>query len=215
MESEKILQKNEYLFSPDDETFDGKRWMSNMVNSTCSEENELDLLNLKKEILPINPGDYPELDAWFQRAMAHKFEELAVAAKGHKRLMYPEKYFLTLTEASSPDPSRVLKALSKVLKSKHTKIVVAEGCIELTKKGLPHIHINIIKTDNENIDKTNVKLLNNGHRVDLQHTKDPVKASQYIKKLESKPDNEYLKKYSLDYYLFKYNQSLLSWHATL
>lgn len=126
------------------------------------------------------------------------FESLAIIAPMvTKALMYPTYtehwYFITLTSIG-PDPSDVLRCFDW-LKDKYT---ISTACIELTKKGLPHIHL--ILSSKSYVNKQHVYRKNNNNYVDfrkIKGQKDHIRIEKYITKAETKPDDAWLVKYNL------------------
>lgn len=108
-------------------------------------------------------------------------------------------YFITFTcHESEKDPSRVLKATTRLLRSKQVSPIQWCYSLELTEKGTPHTHIRLFS--NKYFDYKKIGNFNDGYRYDVQ--KEKMNCSKYIIKEESKPSEEWLKSYGLDTYFW-------------
>lgn len=108
-------------------------------------------------------------------------------------------YFITFTcHESEKDPARVLKATTRLLRSKQVSPVQWCYSLELTEKGTPHTHIRLFS--NKYFDYKKIGNFNDGFRYDVQ--KEKMNSGNYIVKSESKPSKEWLKSNGLDSYFW-------------
>lgn len=93
---------------------------------------------------------------------------------------YKSMYELTLT-TDKDDPYELRQWLTKIVKSAMFKVVAFRACIELTKKGMPHIHA-ILYSSETFLDASKIKALKYPYRYELEKVHSYDKFFEYIKK---------------------------------
>lgn len=156
-----------------------------------------------------------QLDELYEMQRIHQIErqqlEERIASEKKKVEQAKEKkenqpgawHFWTFTQPDTEpkEPKRMLKAVSKCLKSKQINAEQWAYSIELTQQGVPHIHLRLFCSGY--VDYRVPVGFNNGYGVKTLREKTVTGSSKYIIKEETKPSPEKLAEWGLDSWFFK------------
>lgn len=104
-------------------------------------------------------------------------------------------YFITLTDIKE-DPKDLIISIKKIINSKLINVIKYLYCFELTKDGIPHIHM-VMKTD-KYVKARDILNMNNGKRIDISLVKSLINVINYICKEEEDVMKDYLIKYNIE-----------------
>lgn len=95
---------------------------------------------------------------------------------------FESMYELTLT-TTKDDPYELRQWFSKIVKSAMFDVVGYRACVELTEKGMPHIHA-ILYSGKKSLDASKVKALKYPYRYELARVRNHLAFSNYLIKME-------------------------------
>lgn len=106
------------------------------------------------------------------------------------------RYFITLTETDE-DPNGLIDRFNNVVS--HLKCNYVFAYLELTKSGLPHIHMYVQVDPTVYIRNREIFRLNDKKRVDVQLVKNPAAVKAYVSKEGDPRLPEYVEKWDIEH----------------